>query len=70
LNFTVVAPSAGGALFLCDSTGDLSLYIGLLKVKEPERWQQAAAAVARNQSFACEFFPGANRAARSSMRPF
>ena len=47
LNFTVGAHFGWRAMFLCGlAPVILSLYI-VFKVKEPERWQQAAAAVAR-----------------------
>jgi MFS family permease len=60
LNFTVGAHFGWRAMFLCGlAPVVLSLYI-VFKVKEPERWQQAAAAVARINPLRA-IFSGANR---------
>jgi len=60
LNFTVGAHFGWRAMFLCGlAPVILSLYI-VFKVKEPERWQQAAAAVARVNPLRA-IFAGANR---------
>ena len=60
LNFTVGAHFGWRAMFLCGlAPVILSLYI-VFKVKEPERWQQAAAAVARINPLRA-IFSGANR---------
>jgi MFS family permease len=60
LNFTVGAHFGWRAMFLCGlAPVILSLYI-VFKVKEPERWQQAAAAVARINPLRA-IFNGANR---------
>ena len=60
LNFTVGAHFGWRAMFLCGlAPVILSLYI-VFKVKEPERWQQAAAAVARINPLRA-IFTGANR---------
>lgn len=60
LNFTVGAHFGWRAMFLCGlAPVILSLYI-VFKIKEPERWQQAAAAVARINPLRA-IFSGANR---------
>ena len=60
LNFTVGAHFGWRAMFLCGlAPVILSLYI-VFKVKEPERWQQAAAAVARINPLRA-IFSGPNR---------
>src|SRR5882757_9491765 len=60
LNFTVGAHFGWRAMFLCGlAPVILSLYI-VFKVKEPERWQQAAAVVARINPLRA-IFSGANR---------
>jgi MFS family permease len=60
LNFTVGAHFGWRAMFLCGlAPVILSLYI-VFKVKEPERWQQAAAAVVRINPLRA-IFSGANR---------
>jgi MFS family permease len=60
LNFTVGAHYGWRAMFLCGlAPVVLSLYI-VVKVKEPERWQQAAATVARINPLRA-IFSGANR---------
>jgi MFS family permease len=60
LNFTVGAHFGWRAMFLCGlAPVILSLYI-VFKVKEPERWQQVATAVARINPLRA-IFSGANR---------
>ena len=60
LNFTVGAHFGWRAMFLCGLVPViLSLYI-VFKVKEPERWQQAAASVERVSPLRA-IFAGANR---------
>jgi MFS family permease len=60
LNFTVGAHFGWRAMFLCGLVPViLSLYI-VFKVKEPERWQQVATAVARINPLRA-IFTGANR---------
>jgi MFS family permease len=60
LNFTVGAYFGWRAMFLCGlAPVILSLYI-VFKVKEPERWQQVATAVARINPLRA-IFTGANR---------
>jgi MFS family permease len=60
LNFTVGAHFGWRAMFLCGlAPVILSLYI-VFKVKEPERWQQVATAVARINPLRA-IFTGANR---------